>query len=92
MSKDRKGFSTPIFILILAILIVVASSASYYILRNAGKMPTSLSGLPYTSSPTTTVTISNSDKAEDIEKELEGTTEGDPEADIGELNSSASSL
>lgn len=93
-----KGFSQIFILLLLVILIIFASAASYYILKASGKAPkqglikTLIPSSQISTTPTPSDVVSDSDEVETIESELENTDIGSPDADIKELETSASSL
>lgn len=86
MRKNQKGTSILLVIGALFLIILVASAASYYLLKSAGK-------IPETTSPATSATgISDADDAKTLGGELDATTIDSIDADLNSLDASASSL
>lgn len=83
----QKGIAQITVLIILLGLVVAAAAASYYILKKTGKAPSL-----FTSAPTPIAEISDSDDPDVIEAELDATTIDSVDADLKELETSASSL
>lgn len=81
----QKGIAQIAVLLALILLVIAASAASYYILRSAGKIPTTGIG-------PTPVGISDSDDPSVIESELNTTNLDSIDSDLKNLETSASSL
>lgn len=90
MNKNEKGFIPVVFIMVLGMLIIGASAASYFILKKAGKV----SGPVNVSQDTiaTPLPISDSDELVDIADEFDTTVIDLLESDFEELETSISSL
>ncbi len=86
MRTNQKGTSIVLVIGALFLIILVASAASYHLLKSAGKIPA-------ITSPTTSGTgISDSDDTKTLEEEIDTTTIDSIDADLNNLDASASSL
>jgi len=86
MRRNQKGTSVILVVVGLFLVILVASAASYYLLKSAGK-------IPGTASPGTSVSeISDSDDATTLESEIDATTIDSIDSDLNGLDASASSL
>ena len=90
MSKNEKGFVPVFLITVLGILIIGASAAFFYILKQAGKAPGPVSVLQKTVA--TPLPISDSDELVDIANEFDTTEIESLESDFKELETSISSL
>lgn len=90
MSKNEKGFVPVVFIMVLGVLVIGASAASYYILKKAGKVPGSVNVSQDTIA--TPLPISDSDEVVDITEEFDTTAIDSLESDFKELEASISSL
>ena len=89
----QKGFGQITILIALVIVVVLASAASYYILKSAGKAPSQGLVPVATSTPQApTGEVSDSDEASVIESELNSTTLDSIDTDIQNLETSASSL
>lgn len=91
MRKNSKGLVPLLFIVIAAALVAALFMISYYLLRTSERVGQIVPpGRPYL--PSSPAPISDSDEVSVIEKELEETDLGSPDADFGELDSQATSL
>ena len=89
----QKGIVQITVLVVLILLVITASAASYYILKSMGKAPTT--GIVPVSNLTPTPTpggVSDSDDPSVIESELNATSLDSTEGDINNLETSASSL
>lgn len=90
MNKNEKGFIPVVLIMVLGVFIIGASAASYFILKEAGKLPGSVNISQDTIA--TPLPISDSDEVVDIAKEFDTTVIDSLESDFKELEASISSL
>ena len=90
MNKNEKGFIPVVLIMVLGVLVIGASAASYFILKKAGKVP----GFVNVSQDAiaTPLPISDSDEVVDIAEEFDTTVIDSLESDFKELETSILSL
>jgi len=90
MNKNKKGFIPVVLIMVLGVFLIGASAASFYILKQAGKVP----GFVNVSQDVvaTPLPISDSDEVVDIADEFDTTVIDSLESDFEELETSISSL
>jgi len=89
----QKGIAQIAVLLALILLVVAVSAASYYILKNMGKVPTTgIVPVSYFTPAPTPAGVSDSDDPSVIESELDATNLDSVEGDLNNLETSASSL
>ena len=94
MRKFQKGVIQVILLIILVIVVIAASAGAYYLLKSVGKAPSQGLSPLRTQPPSASQSgeVSDSDEASVIESELDATIIDSPDADIKDLETSASSL
>ena len=90
----QKGITPIIVLVVIGVLILLGSAGAYYYLKMSGKSPFEDVVINYSISPTLPweAEISDNDDSETLESELNATEVDSIDADIDELESSASSL
>jgi len=89
----QKGIAQIAVLLALILLVIAASAASYYILKNMGKAPTTgIVPVSYFTPAPTPAGVSDSDDPSVIESELNATSLDSIDNDLNNLETSASSL
>lgn len=90
MNSNQKGIAAVVVLVVLVFLVIAASAASYYILKN--NTPVYTYTATVSPAPNTAVSSTSADKTTDIEADLNKIQIDSPDADLKDLDSSASSL
>lgn len=89
----QKGIAQIAVLIALILLVITVSAASYYLLKNMGKAPTTgIVPVSYFTPTPTPSGVSDSDDPSVIESELDATSLDSIEGDLNNLETSASSL